>query len=440
MSTSSIKNGEAQYILGDAWLRSDLSKIEITLDKWAQENGHAELEYWVQRVCFDSLLEKDSLSRSVQQAEQMARSLGDEIALARIAACVIDALYSDWRPSRQAQRWLDVLRSVAFARLLSLPPTTRLQIAVGILAAELFGEALAIAPQVAASVPIWCRESPEVAATFRSNALGCALEYFSGRRDWVSARAVVDQIDALTDTPGFGSLARARVSARRGFYFHYRRGDYAGALFHSRSAVEFARLAQVSAAAREAGITVTLCHLMRGELNEADRALEAEYASMPDGHLMMRANVHYERSWWHALRRDSVQAQLELDTACRLFAEIDEHGVMSLATPSLQAQLLVQVQEYESALRVYEMRLRRPDAWLVDIALIETLAALESGDETRANERLSHGLAIASRIDIKGVFWACRDELAGLLERALKENIEPDWVRSVLQARLIASN
>ena len=190
-------------------------------------------------------------------------------------------------------------------------------------------------------------------------------------------------------------------------------------------------------AAREAGITVTLCHLMRGEIAEAERALAAEEAAMPKGHLMLRANVHYERAWWHGLRRDVVSAQRELDTACRLFAEIDEHGVMSLATPSMQAQLLLQVGEYEAALRVYEMRTRRPDAWLVDIALIEACAALAAADIDEASEALRRGLAIAARIELRGGLWACRDELARLFRLALDQNIEAEWVRSASAARLI---
>lgn len=430
-------SGESPAKISYAWQCSDLFSVEATLNAWEDGLGRNDIECALQRVYFDSALERESQQRSVHHAERMARAFGDEIALARIAAAVVDALYSDWRPSREAQRWLDVLRSVAFARLQSLPPSVRLQVAVGLLAADLFGEALAVAPHVAASVPIWCREAPEVAASFRGNALGYALEYFSGRRDWVAVSEIVTQIDALDDESGFGALARARVASRRGFYFHYRRGDYAGALAHSLVAVKQARLATVSAAAREAGITVTLCHLMRGESAEAERALVAEHASIPAGHLMMRANVHYGRSWWHALRRDSIAAQLELDTACRLFAEIDEHGVMSLATPSLQAQLLVQVQEYEAALRVYEMRLRRPDAWLVDIAMIDSLVALSKNEQARAVERLTQGLAIASRIDIKGFFWACRDELSSLLRLAIEHHIQPDWVRAVLKARLI---
>ena len=74
---------------------------------------------------------------------------------------------------------------------------------------------------------------------------------------------------------------------------------------------------------------------MRGELPAAGAALAFEAAGIPAGHLMMRANLHYEQSWLHALKLDVVAAQRELDAACRLFAEIDEHGVMSLATPSL---------------------------------------------------------------------------------------------------------
>jgi hypothetical protein len=152
---------------------------------------------------------------------------------------------------------------------------------------------------------------------------------------------------------------------------------------------------------------------------------------------MLRANIHYERAWWHALRRDVVNAQLELDTACRLFAEIDEHGVMSLATPSMQAQLLLQVGEYESALRVYELRTRRPDAWLVDIGLIEASAELAGGNTERATAALRRGLAVAVEIDIKGCLWGCRDELAQLFRLALDQNIESNWVRSVGAARLI---
>jgi hypothetical protein len=46
-------------------------------------------------------------------------------------------------------------------------------------------------------------------------------------------------------------------------------------------------------------------------------------------------------------------------------------------------------------------------------------------------------LSVAARIDIKGCFWACRDEFAALLRLAISENIEPRWVASVCAARLL---
>lgn len=421
-----------------AWQVGEPAAIEQALADWEAANGASEAEYWLQRVYADACFERQTLTSSQKSAERLVRASGDEIALARIAASVIDALYSDWRPSRESRVWLDVLRGVAFARLIELPPQNRLEIAVGLLAADLFGEALVTAAQVADNVSEWVNQAVDASPDVRSNALGYALEYFSGQRRWSNAHALIGQIDQLYATTGFGSVSRARIAARRGFYYHYRRGDYAGALQQSATAVECAQQAGVSRAAREAGITLTLCHLMRGEIAEADRALAAESMAMPDGHLMLRANLHYERSWWHALRRDVVKAQLELDTACRLFAEIDEHGVMSLTTPSMQAQLLLQVGEYEAALRVYEMRSRRPDTWLVDMGLIEASAALCAGDFDRAVLALARGLAVAARIELKGCLWACRDELAQLFKLALQQNIEVDWVRSACAARWIS--
>ena len=436
MITSSRHGGSLAAVRA-AWQAGDPSAVEQALAEWLSAGGAANLEYWLQRVYADAMFERSSLPTSVRNAERLARAAADEIALARIAAPAIDALYSDWRPSRDARQWLDVLRGVAFARLTALPIQQRLEIAVGVLAADLFGEALSTAAQVAESVTIWVNEAPEVSPDVRGNALGYALEYFSGQRRWQAAQALVAQIDQLDTEAGFGHVPRARVAARRGFYYHYRRGDYAGALQQSIAAVAYARKGGVTRAAREAGITVTLCHLMRGEVHEADVALAAEEAAMPDGHLMLRANVHYERAWWHGLRRDVVSAQRELDTACRLFAEIDEHGVMSLATPSMQAQLLLQVGEHQSALRVYEMRTRRPDAWLVDIALIEASAALANANTDAAIVALKQGLAIAARIELRGCLWACRDELASLFKLALNQNIETDRVRSACAARLI---
>ena len=421
-----------------AWQTGNAADVEAALTAWSKSDGELPVEYWVQRVYADACFERDTLAGSVRSAESAARQRGDKVALARIAASVIDALYSDWQPSREARKWLDVLRGVAYARLLTLPVSHRLKIAVGILAADLFGEALSTAKQVAESIATWVNEDAPVSAMVRGNALGYALEYFSGQRQWQVAHNVVQHIELLYQQPGFGSAGRARVSSRRGFYYHYRRGDYAGALLHSNEAVAQAKLANVARPRREASITVTLCHLMRGELSDAARALALEAAGIPDGHLMMRANVHYEQSWLHALRRDVVAAQRELDAACRLFAEIDEHGVMSLATPSLQAQLLLQVGEFDAALNVFEMRTRRPDAWVVDIALIEATRHISLDEHAAAVSALRRGLAVAARIDIKGIFWACRPEFAQLLRLAVRENIEPEWAQTAIDARLIS--
>ncbi len=421
-----------------AWQTGNAAEVESALDAWMKSSDEPPVAYWVLRVYADACFERDTLARSVRSADGAARRRGDDVALARIAASVIDALYSDWRPSREARKWLDVLRDVAFARLITLPVSCRLEIAAGILAADLFGEALSTAKQVAEHIAAWVNEDASVSAMVRGNALGYALEYFSGQRQWHVARDLIAQIDLLYQQPGLGSVGRARVSSRRGFYYHYRRGDYSGALLHSNEAVAEAKLAGVNCPEREASITVTLCHLMRGELADAERALALEAAGIPDGHLMMRANVHYEQSWLHALRRDVVAAQHELDAACRLFAEIDEHGVMSLATPSLQAQLLLQVGEFEAALNVFEMRTRRPDAWVVDIALIEATRHISCNEREAALVALRRGLAVAARIDIKGSFWACRPEFARLLSLAASENIEPEWVKSVADARLIS--
>ena len=420
-----------------AWQTGNAVDVEAALSAWAAACDEPPVEYWVQRVYADACFERDTLANSVRNAERVARRLGDDVALARIAASVVDALYSDWRPSREARKWLDVLRDVAFARLLALPTSYRLEIAAGILAADLFGEALSTAKQVAESIAVWVDEDADTSAMVRGNALGYALEYFSGQRQWQVASDLVQQIDLLYQRPALGSAGRARVSSRRGFYYHYRRGDYSGALLHSNEAVAQAKQASVARPGREASITVTLCHLMRGELADAEHALSLEAAGIPDGHLMMRANVHYEQSWLHALRRDVVAAQRELDAACRLFAEIDEHGVMSLATPSLQAQLLLQVGEFDAALNVFEMRTRRPDAWVVDIALIEAIRHLYRNEHDAAMAALRRGLAIAARIDIKGIFWACRPESERLLGLAIRENIEPEWVQTAVDARLI---
>lgn len=421
-----------------AWQTGNAAEVETALAAWVANKGEPPIEYWVQRVYADACFERDTLANSVRSAESAARRLGDEVALARIAASVIDALYSDWLPSREARKWLDVLRNVAFARMLTLPISYRLEIAVGILAADLFGETLSTAKQVAECIAEWVDGDASVSAMVRGNALGYALEFFSGQRQWQVAHALLQQIDLLYQHPGFGSVGRARVSSRRGFFYHYRRGDYSGALLHSNEAVAQAKVANVARPGREASITVTLCHLMRGELAAAEHALALEAAGIPDGHLMMRANVHYEQSWLHALRRDVVSAQRELDAACRLFAEIDEHGVMLLATPSLQAQLLLQVGEFDAALNVFEMRTRRPDAWVVDIALIEAIRRLSRNQQAEAVDALRHGLAVAARIDIKGSFWACRPEFSQLLSLAASESIESEWVRSVADARLIS--
>lgn len=433
-----MTNDLSQTATVAAWQTGNAAEVEIALAAWVANKGEPPIEYWVQRVYADACFERDTLANSVRSAESAARRLGDEVALARIAASVIDALYSDWLPSREARKWLDVLRDVAFARMLTLPISYRLEIAVGILAADLFGETLSTAKQVAECIAEWVDGDASVSAMVRGNALGYALEFFSGQRQWQVAHALLQQIDLLYQHPGFGSVGRARVSSRRGFFYHYRRGDYSGALLHSNEAVAQAKVANVARPGREASITVTLCHLMRGELAAAEHALALEAAGIPDGHLMMRANVHYEQSWLHALRRDVVSAQRELDAACRLFAEIDEHGVMLLATPSLQAQLLLQVGEFDAALNVFEMRTRRPDAWVVDIALIEAIRRLSRNQQAEAVAALRHGLAVAARIDIKGSFWACRPEFSQLLSLAASESIESEWVRSVADARLIS--
>ena len=112
--------------------------------------------------------------------------------------------------------------------------------------------------------------------------------------------------------------------------------------------------------------------------------------------------------------------------------------MISLATPSLQAQLLLQVGEFDAALKVFEMRTRRPDAWVVDIALIEATRHISRNERDAAVRTLRNGLAIAARINIKGIFWACRPEFAQLLTIAVAENIEPEWVQTALDARLIS--
>ena len=157
-----------------AWLQSDHTRVVAALDAWREKTDTPSLEYWLQRVYADSVFERPTLDVSVREAERMARAAGDQVALARIGASVVDALYSDWRPSREARRWLDALRNVAFARLATLDPQPRLEIAAGILAADLFGESLASAARVADAVLPWVGDANAVSATVRGNALGYA--------------------------------------------------------------------------------------------------------------------------------------------------------------------------------------------------------------------------------------------------------------------------
>ena len=112
-----------------AWQTGNAAEVETALAAWVANKGEPPIEYWVQRVYADACFERDTLANSVRSAESAARRLGDEVALARIAASVIDALYSDWLPSREARKWLDVLRNVAFSRMLTLPISYRLEIA-----------------------------------------------------------------------------------------------------------------------------------------------------------------------------------------------------------------------------------------------------------------------------------------------------------------------
>ena len=191
---------------------------------------------WLQRVYADSVSWSAlPLDVSVREAERMACGRRPGRAGPHRCVCSGCALQR-LAPFREARRWLDALRNVAFARLATLDPATRLEIAAGILAADLFGESLASATRVADAVLPWVGDANAVFATVRGNALGYALEYFSGQRRWEPAHSLVAAIDELYGDPGFGAVARS-VSARRGFYYHYRRGDYAGALGQSISAV-----------------------------------------------------------------------------------------------------------------------------------------------------------------------------------------------------------
>ena len=222
----------------------------------------------------------------MREAERLARAAGDQVALARIGASVVDALYSDWRPSR-ARHGAGLMRYVT----LHSPVCKRSTCSPGWRSQPAYWLPISSGKPLPAPhrLPMPCCpgcEADAVSATVRGNALGYGLEYFGGQRRWEPAQALVAAIDQLYDDPGFGAVARARVSARRGFYYHYRRGDYAGALGQSISAVTNAQAAGVQRAAREAGITVSLCHLMRGEIVAADRALLAEQEAIPDGHLM----------------------------------------------------------------------------------------------------------------------------------------------------------
>ena len=85
------------------------------------------------------------------------------------------------------------------------------------------------------------------------------------------------------------------------------------------------------------------------------------------------------------------ERQRELDTTCRLFAEIDEHGVMSLATPSPKRSCCSGWRIRNRPLRVFEMRTQRPDAWQVDMALIEALAARWTGKTAQRLSPLRRG-------------------------------------------------
>ena len=82
-----------------AWQTGNAIEVEEALDAWAIGNREPPAEYWVQRVYADACFERNTLASSVRRAEIAAKRLGDEVALARIAASVIDALYSDWQPS-----------------------------------------------------------------------------------------------------------------------------------------------------------------------------------------------------------------------------------------------------------------------------------------------------------------------------------------------------
>jgi hypothetical protein len=398
---------------------------------------HANVERLFARAHVEAAFGLPDLPATLARIERWARTDDNELALACVAAIRLDALYCDWRPLRDSGRWVELMRPLSVPRLAALPIAPRLALAIGILAADLYGDSLAAAAGIAEAVPAWCDEIDDAMVPLAANALGYALEFRSGERNWPRARDVLDRCDALGARLDRLPLVRTRLETRRAFYFDYRRGDYANALTRSQRAVADALAIGVPFTAREARITVSLAHLMRGEIEAAGRAIDDEAAHIPEGHLMLRANVHYERAWLHALRRDVIAAQRELDLACTLFAEVDEHGVMANATPSLQSQLFVLLADLEHAAAVFERRLRSPDAWRVDAGLIAALRALRQSDPEVATRALAEVLPLARRLDFKGIWWACRAELKRLLEFAIAAGIEPAWARQVIEARVL---
>ena len=204
-----------------AWLAGKQSEVEAALNNWLAENGEDCLEYWVERSIADGCFENPSLRDCANKARQLARQNEDEIAQARVAASVADAQYTDWRPARDIQTWMGVLRGISFERLAAFPEQVRLELSVGVLAAELYGEAHACAEETAQHILQWVNAATAVPASLCVNALGYALEYYSAKRFWAPTHALVGKIEALFEQGLIVDAARSRAHSRLAFYFYY---------------------------------------------------------------------------------------------------------------------------------------------------------------------------------------------------------------------------
>lgn len=278
------------------------------------------------------------------------------------------------------------------------------------------------------------RTHPDPNVRLSINAVLITLSAWTGH--FAAAEALIDLVRDLAKSPEVAAVSATKFAQAQAVCFMLS-GDRARCLEAARQGLHI-----VSHSGVRLWSDAFLVNRLFGALGDGDLELAADClhdleARPPTGRPLDALLYVYGLAWFAMLRGDGFLAHQHLKTVVQAAGELGAPFFDGIGRVAL-AQVLSRGGDTEGANREIARALEiaaKLNNRLLDFMVLLCQATLARGERDRAVERLRQAMAIGRRRRIMHVLWWEQAQMATLCQLALEADIEPDYVRHLIQRR-----